>query len=130
MLPRSGVGTLLFQNSAHSPVDIASQISGATINHSISVKFHLVYLMHWRTRELLVSSLLSIQLCSRVRHPSGCVQVHSQEDILSAKKLLFPGVGSYGQAMNELVKQGYVEALTEYIQVPQPTHTAMDGQSR
>jgi hypothetical protein len=44
------------------------------------------------------------------------VQVNSQDDILNAKKLLFPGVGSYGQAMNELKRQGYVEALTEYIQ--------------
>lgn len=53
------------------------------------------------------------------------MQVNSTSDILSAKKLLFPGVGSYGQAMNELVKQGYVEALTEYIQARpiHPRHT-------
>lgn len=44
------------------------------------------------------------------------MQVNSKDDILSAKKLLFPGVGSYGQAMDELLKQGYVEALKEYIQ--------------
>lgn len=50
------------------------------------------------------------------------VQVNSNDDILNAKKLLFPGVGSYGQAMNELQKQGYVDALTEYIQVRTTTY--------
>lgn len=49
------------------------------------------------------------------------MQVNSQEDILSAKKLLFPGVGSYGQAMNELIKKGYIEALKEYVQA-RPVH--------
>jgi imidazoleglycerol phosphate synthase glutamine amidotransferase subunit HisH len=56
--------------------------------------------------------------CLRITLPlSLCaVQVNSPNDILNAKKLLFPGVGSYGQAMNELRKQGYVEALKDYIQ--------------
>lgn len=48
----------------------------------------------------------------------GCaIQVNTYEDILNAKKLLFPGVGSYGQAMDVLVERGYVEPLKEYIQV-------------
>lgn len=45
------------------------------------------------------------------------MQVECVDDILSAEKLLFPGVGSYGQAMDILVKRGYVEPLREYIQV-------------
>eukprot|EP00892_Ulva_mutabilis_P011236 jgi/Ulvmu1/8485/UM044_0019.1 len=52
----------------------------------------------------------------------GCVvkEVNSYEDILNAKKLLFPGVGSYGQAMDVLVERGYVEPLKEYIQADRP----------
>ena len=45
------------------------------------------------------------------------VQVESANDILTAKKLLFPGVGSYGQAMDVLIKKGYVEPLKQYIAV-------------
>lgn len=45
------------------------------------------------------------------------VQVQSPQDILDAKKLLFPGVGSYGQAMGVLKERGYVAPLTEYLQV-------------
>lgn len=45
------------------------------------------------------------------------MQVNTYEDILNAKKLVFPGVGSYGQAMDVLVERGYVEPLKEYIQV-------------
>jgi imidazoleglycerol phosphate synthase glutamine amidotransferase subunit HisH len=44
------------------------------------------------------------------------VQVQSHRDILNAKKLLFPGVGSYGQAMGVLQERGYVEPLREYLQ--------------
>ena len=38
-------------------------------------------------------------------------------DILSADKLLFPGVGAFEQAMGALKDRGYVDALREYIQV-------------
>jgi imidazole glycerol-phosphate synthase len=43
--------------------------------------------------------------------------VQSPQDILDAKKLLFPGVGSYGQAMGALKERGYVQPLTEYLRV-------------
>lgn len=45
------------------------------------------------------------------------MQVESAQDILEAKKLLFPGVGSYGQAMDVLKSRGYVEPLREYLLV-------------
>lgn len=52
----------------------------------------------------------------------GCTvkEVESYKDIENAQKLLFPGVGSYGQAMDVLVKRGYVEPLKEYIQADKP----------
>ena len=44
-------------------------------------------------------------------------QVESYKDILDAQKLLFPGVGSYGQAMGALQDRGLVDALKEFLQV-------------
>lgn len=41
----------------------------------------------------------------------------SAKDILNAEKLLFPGVGSYGQAMEVIQRRGYVDALKEHIAV-------------
>ena len=38
-------------------------------------------------------------------------------DISQASRLIFPGVGAYGQAMERLKQLGYVEALKDYIQV-------------
>lgn len=46
--------------------------------------------------------------------------VKEPEDILSAEKLLFPGVGSFGVAMENLVRLGYDEALVEYIGQDRP----------
>jgi imidazoleglycerol phosphate synthase glutamine amidotransferase subunit HisH len=45
------------------------------------------------------------------------MQVESPADILSAKKLIFPGVGSFGQAMKVLESRGYTKPLLEYINV-------------
>ena len=35
----------------------------------------------------------------------------SADDILTADKLIFPGVGSFGLVMSQLEKDGYVEPL-------------------
>ncbi len=42
------------------------------------------------------------------------------EDILNAEKLIFPGVGSFGSAMQRLHELGFVEPLTEYIKADRP----------
>ena len=42
------------------------------------------------------------------------------EDILAAEKLIFPGVGSFGAAMNNLHEKNFVDALTTYIQDDRP----------
>ncbi len=46
--------------------------------------------------------------------------VSGPEDILNAEKLIFPGVGSFGNAMERLEEYGYVEALREYIRSNRP----------
>ncbi len=46
--------------------------------------------------------------------------VSSSRDILRAKKLIFPGVGSFGSAMERLEDYGYVDALKEYIKSNKP----------
>ncbi len=46
--------------------------------------------------------------------------VSSSKDILRAKKLIFPGVGSFGNAMERLEEYGYVEAIKEYIRSDRP----------
>ena len=43
--------------------------------------------------------------------------MESAADIASADKLVFPGVGAFGQAMEILQQRGYVEALRDYIHV-------------
>lgn len=45
------------------------------------------------------------------------LQVEKPSDILSAEKLIFPGVGAFGQAMRILTKKGLVGPLKEYIHV-------------
>ncbi len=45
------------------------------------------------------------------------MQVESAADIASANRLIFPGVGAFGQAMRILQKRGYVQALKDYITV-------------
>jgi glutamine amidotransferase/cyclase len=42
------------------------------------------------------------------------------EDILSAEKLVFPGVGSFGLVMSQLVDDGFVEPLKRRIQENRP----------
>ena len=42
------------------------------------------------------------------------------EDILSAEKLIFPGVGSFGSAMQRLHQFGYVEPLLAYLRADRP----------
>ena len=49
---------------------------------------------------------------------SGTWQVERVGDIAQADRLIFPGVGSYGQAMERLKQLGYTDALKDYIQVP------------
>ncbi len=44
----------------------------------------------------------------------------SPEDILHAEKLIFPGVGSFGLVMEQLVKDGYQEALVTRIRENRP----------
>ncbi len=38
-------------------------------------------------------------------------------DIQTAERLVFPGVGAFGQAMNILKKKGLIEPLKEYLKV-------------
>jgi glutamine amidotransferase/cyclase len=46
--------------------------------------------------------------------------VAKPEDILQADRLIFPGVGSFGSAMQRLHDLGYVEPLKEYINSNKP----------
>lgn len=46
--------------------------------------------------------------------------VSKPEDILQAEKLIFPGVGSFGSAMQRLHELEYVEPLKEYINSDRP----------
>ncbi|KAK0547900.1 Histidine biosynthesis bifunctional protein hisB [Tilletia horrida] len=46
--------------------------------------------------------------------------VRTPEDILKADKLLFPGVGAFGPALESLRKQGYAEPLRQYIASGKP----------
>ena len=41
--------------------------------------------------------------------------VSSPEDILQAEKLIFPGVGSFGSAMQKLQQENYIEPLLKYL---------------
>ena len=46
--------------------------------------------------------------------------VASPEDIVTAEKLIFPGVGSFGTVMERLVRDGYDHALKERIRLNRP----------
>ncbi len=48
------------------------------------------------------------------------VTVQSPEDILTAEKLIFPGVGSFGLVMQRLRERGYVEPLKRRIMENRP----------
>lgn len=63
---------------------------------------------------------LKCRICSLSLEPriaSTFLQVQHVDDISKASRLIFPGVGAYGQAMDRLKHLGYVEALRDYIQV-------------
>lgn len=47
-------------------------------------------------------------------------EVESPKDIMAAQKLIFPGVGAFGQAMDILKKKGYLDPLREYILEDKP----------
>lgn len=46
--------------------------------------------------------------------------VESSEDILTADKLIFPGVGSFGSVMNSIHSSGYTDALVQRIKEDKP----------
>eukprot|EP00873_Tetraselmis_striata_P046407 jgi/Tetstr1/466671/TSEL_011159.t1 len=46
--------------------------------------------------------------------------VSSPEDIIHAERLLFPGVGAYGQAMDAMRSKGYIDPLKEYLSSGRP----------
>jgi glutamine amidotransferase/cyclase len=46
--------------------------------------------------------------------------VGNVDDILSAERLVFPGVGSFGSMMRILSERGYVSPLREYLQADRP----------
>lgn len=46
--------------------------------------------------------------------------VKTSSDIDNADKLIFPGVGSFGNAMDNLADRGYVKALTDYLRADRP----------
>lgn len=48
------------------------------------------------------------------------IDVETPGDIASADKLIFPGVGSYGQAMTMLKRKGLTEALKDYVMAGKP----------
>lgn len=46
--------------------------------------------------------------------------VEKPQDILEADKLVFPGVGNFGQVMNRLQKDGFIEPLIQRIKEDKP----------
>ena len=46
--------------------------------------------------------------------------VEKAEDILSAQKLVFPGVGAFGSMMQILNQKGYVSPLLDYLNSNRP----------
>ena len=47
-------------------------------------------------------------------------EIERPEDILKAERLIFPGVGAFGAAMQRLHAQGYVEPLKQYLAEGRP----------
>ena len=66
-----------------------------------------------------IEGLKAIALCLSLNKPSpfGSAQVEKPSDILTADRLIFPGVGAFGQAMRILTKKGMIGPLKEYLQV-------------
>ncbi|MFO7966587.1 MAG: imidazole glycerol phosphate synthase subunit HisF [Archaeoglobaceae archaeon] len=54
------------------------------------------------------------------KHGYSIKDVHGPEDISKADKLIFPGVGSFGSAMEKLFEDDLVEPLREYIRSGKP----------
>lgn len=50
----------------------------------------------------------------------GISWVEGPSDVSTADRLIFPGVGSFGNAMENLRAGGYVDALTEYLRADRP----------
>jgi glutamine amidotransferase/cyclase len=46
--------------------------------------------------------------------------VQTAEDILSAERLVFPGVGAFGSMMNILNEKNYVDPLRDYLNSGRP----------
>lgn len=46
--------------------------------------------------------------------------VQEPEDITSAERLIFPGVGSFGAAMQNLKEKNFADALVQYLQADRP----------
>lgn len=47
-------------------------------------------------------------------------EIERPSDILKAERLIFPGVGAFGAAMERLHRLGYVEPLREYLKAGRP----------
>ena len=76
---------------------------------------HLGYsLREARSRSAAVVAPLRLTPCTR--H----VQVNSPSDISRASRLLFPGVGAFGTAMDVLRERGYVAPLLDYLREGRP----------
>jgi imidazole glycerol-phosphate synthase len=50
----------------------------------------------------------------------GLTEIERPTDILKAERLIFPGVGAFGAAMERLHQLGYVEPLKEYLAAGRP----------
>jgi len=48
------------------------------------------------------------------------LQVEKADDIYNAQRIVFPGVGTFGQAMEIIKERGYTSALKEYILADRP----------
>ncbi|KAI9306865.1 hypothetical protein BJ944DRAFT_262838 [Cunninghamella echinulata] len=60
-------------------------------------------------------------LVNAVNHLGYDIQfVNEPSDILKAEKLIFPGVGAFGHAMEALHKKGYAEPLKQYLASGKP----------
>jgi len=66
-------------------------------------------------------SIKDVSPSNSLHSPNLSSQIQKQSDITSASKLIFPGVGSFGTAMQVLTKKQFVDPLKEYIQV-HPSH--------
>lgn len=58
-----------------------------------------------------------IQIMVNLNYLFWFLQVEKPSDIAAADKLIFPGVGTFGQAMDVLKGKGYIQPLVDHIQV-------------